>query len=171
MSNRSILSKQEIDQILQVAKQCVEQGKCVQQLLLVHVAGDRFLQMPLHLEGNADTKALQLLTIGASLQAQGQTPSEALLVCESWFVEPLKAPAARRFAPSQHPARQEAIVIVGRSADNLRYSQVIQPFTRDQANRPVWQPLLLAMYDELRTPQDGPSDILDALFEGFRAAA
>ena len=171
MSNRTILAKQEIDQIMQVAKQCAEQGGCVRQLVLLHVAGDQFLQMHLNLEGDADAKAVQLLTIGAGLYARGLTPSEALLVSESWIVNAQKAPAAMQFAPSQHPARQEAIVIVGRSADNRRYSQVIQPFMRDKANRPVWQPRFLATYDEPRTAQDGPTGVLDYLFAGIPAGA
>lgn len=171
MSKRSILSREEMGKILQVARDCMEKGHGVKQLLLVQVAGDRFLHMPLNLEGDADAKSVQLFTIGASLSAQGLTPTAALLLSESWFVKPLEAPAAMQFAPSKHPARQEAIIIVGRSADNRRYSQVIQPFTRDTRNRPVWQPLLLATYDEPRTPQDGPTGILDFLFDGSSATA
>lgn len=171
MSNRSILAKEEIDKIMQVARECAEKDQCVQQLLLLQVAGGRFLHMPLNLEGNADAKSVQLFTIGASLHAQGLTPSAALMVSESWFVMPLEAPAAMQFAPSKHPARQEAIIIVGRSADNTRYSQVIQPFTRDKRNRPIWQPLMLENYDEPRTPHDGPTGILDFLFDGSTATA
>ena len=171
MSNRSILAREEIDKIMQITKQCAEDGQPVEQLLLLQVASNRFLHMPLTLEGDADAKSVHLFTIGASLRAQGLTPSAALLLSESWFVKPLEAPAAMQFAPSKHPARQEAIIIVGRSADNRRYSQVIQPFTRDARNKPIWQPLLLATYDEPRTPQDGPTGILDFLFDGSSATA
>lgn len=171
MSKRSILSKQEIDKIMHAARECMENGNCLNQLLLLQVARDRFLHMPLNLKGDADAKSVQLFTIGASLHAQGLSPHAALLLSESWFVKPLEAPAAMQFAPSKHPARQEAIIIVGRSADNQRYSQVVQPFTRDMRNKPVWQPLLFATYDEPRTPGDGPIGILDLLFDGVAATA
>jgi hypothetical protein len=171
MSKRSILSREEIDKILKVARDCMENGQCLKQLLLIQVAGDRFLHMPIHLEGDADAKSVQLFTIGASLHAQGLTPTAALLLSESWFVKPLEAPAAMEFAPSKHPARQEAIIIIGRSADNKRYSQVIQPFTRDEREKPVWQPLLLEDYDEPRTSHDGPTGILDYLFDGVSATS
>ncbi len=171
MAKRSILAKQEIHDILQAAKQWMRNGQCLKQLLLVQVAGDRFLHMPVNLEGDADAKSVQLFTIGASLHSQGLTPIAALLLSESWFVMPLETPAAMEFAPSKHPARQEAIIIVGRSADNKRYSQVIQPFTRDEREKPVWQPLLLESYDEPRTSHDGPTGILDFLFDGVSATS
>jgi hypothetical protein len=171
MSKRSILVKPEIDKLLHVAKECIEHEQALQQMLFLHVAGDQLLQMPLTLTGDAEAKASQLLMMGRHLHERGLTPDEAVLLSESWFVEPWKVSAAMKFAPSKHPARQEAIVVVGRSADNRRYTQVIQPFTRDKTNRALWQPLLLAMYDEPRTPQDGPTGILDFFFEGIPARA
>lgn len=171
MSNRSILAKEEIDKIMRVAQDCMKKGQDAPQVLLLQVAGDRFLHMPLNLKGDADAKSLQLFTIGASLHAQGCIPIAALLISGSWFVKPLEAPAAMQFAPSKHPSRQEALIMIGRSADNKRYSQVVQPFTRDTRNRPVWQPPVVAMYDEPRTPHDGPTGILDFLFEGSTATA
>jgi hypothetical protein len=171
MSKRSILVKQEIDKLLQIAKQCAEQGHPIHQELILQVAGDQLLHMPLTLQGDAEAKASQFLVLGRQLHERGLAPCEAVLLCESWFVNVQTTPAALKFAPSEHPARQEAIVAIGRSADNRRYTQVVQPFTRDQANRPVWQPLPLAMYDEPRTAQDGPTGILDFLFEGIPASA
>lgn len=171
MSMRSILVKPEIDKLMQIAKQCAEHGHPFQQVLILHVAGDQLLYMPLTLQGDAEAKASQLLILGRQLYERGLTPSEAVLLCESWFVNMQEAPAAMEFAPSEHPARQEAIVAIGRSADNRRYSQVLQPFTRDKDNRPVWQPIPMAMYDEERESGDGPTGILDFLFEEIPASS
>ena len=171
MSERSILGKQEIDNFLLVAKRCAEQGYPVQQELFLHVPGDQVLHMSLTLQGDAEAKASQFLVLGRQLHERGLLPSEAVMLCEGWFVNTKEAPAAMKFAPSEHPARQEAIFAIGRSADNQRYTQVVQPFTRDKTNRPVWQPLLFATYDEPRAAQDGPTGILDFLFAGIPARA
>jgi len=169
MTQRSMLAKQEIDKLLAVAKRCAERGYAVGQILFLHVVDGRFLHMLLDFQGDAEAKAAQFLVLGRQLHEQGLMPLEAVMLSESWFVDAQKAPAALQLAPSQHPARQEAIVLIGRSADNRRYTQVVQPFTRDKSNKPVWQPLCLAAYDESRDALDGPTGILDFLFEGVAA--
>ncbi|MCC6168712.1 MAG: hypothetical protein IT329_15935 [Caldilineaceae bacterium] len=167
MTTTSILVKREIDRILQIARRCFDERCAMQTTLFVHVSGNERIAMPLVLPETYDKKALMFFALGHQLHERGLTPNEAVLLSESWFVGVQSAPAALKIPPSQHPSRQEAIVAIGRSADGSRYSQVVQPFTRDTENRPVWQPIPIAMYDEKRTGQDGPTGILDYLFEAI----
>jgi hypothetical protein len=171
MSIRSILIKQEIELMMQGARRAFENDGCLLPNLFLLSTGKELYSITLSLPDTAEQKALEFNLIRLQLQARGLSVHEAVLFSETWFVNAQDVPAVTQLAPSQHPARQEAIVAVGRSADNRRYSQVIQPFTRDKASRPVWQPVLLATYDEPRTAQDGPTGILDFLFDGVSATA
>lgn len=165
MTYSSILVKKMIDKMLHTARQNLEEDGSLQPTLFLHIAGDEILHMPLKLSDTFEKKARDFIILGRQLHERGLTPSEAVFFTESWFVNVQDAPAATKFAPSEHPARQEAIVAIGRTADNRRYTQVIQPFKWDKANRLVWLPIPLAMYDEERSSKNGPVGILDYLFE------
>ena len=58
---------------------------------------------------------------------------EAVFICESWL-----AAADSTVAPSEHPNRQEAIMITGRNRDNTKGVFATQVFTT-QDNRIIWQ--------------------------------
>ena len=165
MTTKTILGQRLGEAQLRAAKQHLEREGVLQPLLYVLIAGDTALEMPLTLPDTPEMKAKYFFGIGRQLDERGFQPREAVLVSESWFVAVQQAPAAIDFPPSKHPSRQEAIVLIGRSADNRRFTQVVQPFTRDKHNRPVWQAMPMAVYDETQTPDKGSAGLLDTFFE------
>ena len=171
MTTKSILVQEIIDENLRTARQNLEQDGLLQPVLFLHLAANDILVVPLTLPDTFEKKALFFFEMGRRLHEQGLQPSEAVFLSESWFLSVQEAPDAMKLPPSEHPSPQEAIVAVGRNADNSRYTQVVQPFTRDKHNRPVWQAILIAVYDEKQTPGNGSVSILDFLFEAIPASA
>ena len=165
MTNKTILVQKLVEAMLHSARWKLARDGGLQPVLYVLIVGDTALEMPLTLPDTSEMKAKYFFGIGRHLHERGLQPREAVLVSESWFVAVRQAPAAMDFPPSEHPSRQEAIVLIGRSADNRRFTQVVQPFTRDKQNRPVWQAMPMAVYDETQTPGKGSAGLLDYFFE------
>ena len=164
MTNKTILGQRLVEATLRSARQELEREGVLQPVLYVLIVGDTALEMPLTLPDTPELKAKYFFGIGRHLSERGLQPREAVLVSESWFVAVQQAPAAMDFPPSEHPSRQEAIVLIGRSADNRRFTQVVQPFTRDKHNRPVWQAMPMAVFDETQTPEQSSTGLLDHFF-------
>lgn len=57
---------------------------------------------------------------------------EAVFICESWIAPP------HGVAPSEHPGREEAIILVGRNRDNTKGVFAKQVFTTHD-NHISWQ--------------------------------
>jgi hypothetical protein len=102
--------------------------------------------------------------IGTRFRRLGQPIQAAVSLAESWVVLAQQAPAALRIPPSQHPSRQEALVVIGRNADNTRTTQVIQPFTRNATSKPVWSAPAIAVYNESVAKGHSAQSLLDELF-------
>ena len=170
MKSTSILAKAVVDAHLRTARQNLERDGFLQPALFLHLAGDQTLVMPLSLPKTSEQKASYFLHIGRYLVERGLVPSEALLLSESWWVAVQEAPAALEIPPSEHPSRRQAIILIGRSADNRRYAQVVQPYTRDAHKRPVWQPVQFAVYEEDKTAEFSSVGLLDYLFEAIPTA-
>ena len=139
----------------------------LQPRLYVHIAGDSTLEMPLCLPDAPEEKARYFFALGRQLHGRGLQPCEAVAVPESWIVNIQQAPAAMNFPTSQHPARQEAIVLIGRNTEGNRYSQVVQPLTRDKAKQPVWQPLMIANDHEPWASGHGAVGLLDYFIDAM----
>lgn len=117
--------------------------------------------------GPMDDPEFRIITIsalGKEFRSQGIHIVEAVMLFEGWYLS-AKAPDAHRTPPSQHPLRQEGLLIMGRNAANSRSTSVVQPFTRDDQNRPVWQELIVAEYNTPVTTSTRPIGLLDYLFE------
>lgn len=67
--------------------------------------------------------------------------------------------------PSQHPSRKEGISIVGRNSRETRFTQVLQPFSRDVDNQPIFGPLKEAKYNVPGDEEPRPSGLMDRLFD------
>ena len=171
MTRDSILTRSHISRMLADAKRGLVDDGCVPTRVFLRLADGEVQSVMLDMAETPEQRAHFLRLVGCRLQARGPALQEAVMVSEVWFVSPRHAPAAMKLAPSQHPAREEAIVIIGRSADNRRFTQVVQPFSRIEKNRPHWLPTPVAQYDEERSAQHGPVGILDCLFETIQAAA
>ena len=102
-------------------------------------------------------------SLGLSIRLAGDRIREALLVSEVWFVEPQEFKTLD-VAPSQHPARKEGISIVGRNSKGTRFTEVLQPFSRDKNNKPIFGPLKDAKYNVPGDDESRPSGLIDHLF-------
>ena len=169
MQKKSMLGKEYIERLLAIAKTNLKRdGRLAPVLFFKFTGGERTTCLPDLPEGSAERQAC-FADLGASLHRAGKTICEAVFLAEGWFVDVKKTGAALTVAPSQHPQRQEAIVIIGRDASGERLSSVIQPFTRRGEDRPVWEKLAMASYNT--TPETGlrTAGLLDCLFAANRA--
>lgn len=76
-----------------------------------------------------------------------------------------KAPDAHKFMPREHPLRQEAIMLVGRNAEETRQTQIVQTVKRDKKNEPVWGSYIVETYNEPMTENNKVGGLIDALFD------
>jgi hypothetical protein len=101
--------------------------------------------------------------LGQKLRAEEGSIKEAVLIVESWIVK-TTSPDWDKLAPSEHPAREEAIVILGRNEDKSLSMIAMQPFSRDKQGDPIWKEPTIS------TSDDGSGysykGILDNLFVG-----
>jgi hypothetical protein len=173
MAQSYILTKQFIDRIMAVARENVEQDGVLQPVLIVFPTDDRFrfTMLPVHLPDDAENRARYFAGIWRQMQKSGYKPLEVLFVTEGWFVNAQTAPNALRLSPRAHPCRQEALILVGRNADNTGHTHVVQPFTRDQNNHPVWDEPVVAAYNEPPESGSRASGLLDYLFASLAEKA
>lgn len=159
MSNKSILTKGELESILSEVRHQVSDNNMIP-VLFVHTESGEKLACPLSkLPGTPEEKSQYFLSIGASLRQNGTIVQEAISACESWYVKVDKS-SPMDVLPSEHPERQEAVVLVGRNADNTRSAYLIQPFTRNEVGGPVWQPVMFNIDKQVAT------GLLDWFFAG-----
>jgi hypothetical protein len=168
MKRTSILVKDEINHLLRVACEGAEQYGGFKTDLFVLTTDARRFWFPLPpLPARRKERAPYFLDIGTELYRNGWVPAEAVFLTAGWRVVGQKGLAAIDFAPSAGPSLEQALVAIGRSADNRRYTHVVQPFTLDKHNRLVWQAMAIADYDQPQTPGSGSTGLLDYLFEAI----
>jgi hypothetical protein len=159
MSNKSILTKEEFEALLTQIRQNMVDKNLGPVLLMHTVDGQRLACNLTKLPGTPEEKRQHLLAAGASLRQDGVMVKEAILICEAWFVKADKSSAVDTL-PSEHPERQEAVVLVGRNAESTHSTCAIQPFTRNENGKPVWQEVTL------HTDNEAGSGLLDWFFAG-----
>ncbi len=166
MENTSILDRPFVENILTTARHNLEMDGALVPMAFARLGDHLVVPVGLpDLPNDGDPKRMLLIGLGAKLRAQGQEINEAIMLVETWFVDGLKHPNAAKTRPSQHPARQEAIVVVGRNAANTRHTTVIQPFMRDDDNQPVWLPIPVADYNMSGANSMQAVGLLDFLFD------
>jgi hypothetical protein len=166
MDSTSILTKPVIDAWLRVAKRNLKKDGYLVSVLFAKLTNDRIATVNLgELTRAKDHQQKQLVMsmIGKKLRSEVGDFTEAVMIVEGWYVGG-QEPGALSIAPSQHPARQEAICIMARNASNTRTTSVIQPFTRDADNQPVWGKIPLAVYNASPGTSPAPMGLLDYLF-------
>ena len=160
----SLLTREFVESIIKIEKEAlIEHGALIAKLHILHHSGKTIMvglsQMPA--SGNKKRKMLQ--NLGMQLRAEDGSIKEALFIAESWMVKATN-PDCDKFAPSEHPAREEVIVIVGRNEEKSRSLMALQPFSRDRKGAPVWkEPLISISEDGSVLTYEG---ILDDLFIG-----
>jgi hypothetical protein len=160
----SLLVKDVLLEILEQARLNLEKdGSLIPTLFIRLHTGKEFIY-GVQLPDDSVRKCLMLRSIGRKIQEEHGSIQEAILLVETWYVDAHEAPNAAHYPPSQHPCRQEAITIIGRSEDNTRSATVIQTFTRDERNAPVWTEPHVNIVKP-GTKGAAAKGILDSLFE------
>lgn len=164
MSQSSLLTRAMLEPVLKTARRNLERDGCLAPFLFVQMSVAGLRLVPLGLPQTSEQKRRYLAHLGSSFCQHRQTISAAVMLTESWFVNVRANPVGPMAQPSKHPMREEAIIMVGRDANNARTTQVIQPFDRDAQNRPVWSKSLIAVYDEPVQTAGKSRNLLDYLF-------
>lgn len=127
--HRSLLTQTHIDKLL--ARVCQNKEDDRQLMPVVFLANGtkdlRILPLP-DLAADAGARRAQFYALGK----QFPDTSEAVFICESWIAPP------HGVAPSEHPGRQEALMLSGRNRDNTKGVFAKQVFTTD-GERINWQ--------------------------------
>ncbi len=164
MQPLSILTQGVLEPLLRTARQNLARDGFLIPFLLVKFAATVPVIVPLDLPTTPEQKQRYFRQLGLQFGRGGQLMQAAVMLSESWFVNAQQAPAASRFLPSAHPCRQEAIMMVGRNADNTRATHVIAPFVRAGNHQPVWGAYPIAVYDEPVKAAGKSIGLLDYLF-------
>ena len=160
----TILTEENLRKFIAMEKRLLMQdGSLSPRLLVVNGSGERTMIGLADLPSDSDVKAMMLRAIGLKLRTEHGGIREALFIAESWMTTS-KAPGSGKIPPSQHPAREEIILIVGRNEDRSRTAFAIQPFSRDDNEQPIWkEPTITLSQEQGKLTFDG---ILDELFIG-----
>ena len=161
----SILTQEFVEPILAVTKEFLKYNDHLGPALFLRMENEERSIVPLthfdDLKSMAERKEY-FISLGLSIRLSGMRIREAILVSEVWYVEPeedaLDAP------PSKHPKRKEAISIVGRDSEGVRFIHVLQPFSRDDQNFPVYEAVEADFNVEF---EEGnyPTSLIDHLFD------
>lgn len=132
----SLLSKESIEKVLNGARENLSQDGHVAPVLLVRFeSGEERAVFLRHFPEVSGRKWAYLARLGVALRRTEGKFQEAVLVTESWFVQPKgEEQDLGQSAPSEHSDRREAIFVAGRDADKSRFSLVLQPFGRRLAD-------------------------------------
>lgn len=162
----SILAQGFVEFVLDQAKEGIRVHGHLEPALFLRVESGERMIVPLtlleHLETTGE-KQEYFAALGLSARLAGHRVREALLVSEVWYVRPEED--TLNVAPSRHPKRKEAIVIVGRDAQGALLSHVIQPFGRGTQNQPVFEPLAVAEYSVSPEEEYQVTSLVDYLFD------
>lgn len=166
MTNRSIMNKRNMNVLMHSAKRALTDDASIVSRVVILTAADLVCNAILKLSDFTENKARYWASAGRRLREYGHQPFEAVLICKSeWIKDVQDIPAATKVTLGWLPQDHEAIVAIGRSADNHRLSQVIQPYKWDKVNSLVWLPSPLATYNTARGIGDRFIPILDYLLE------
>lgn len=158
LSNEALLA------ILEDGREVLETKGSLLSVLFIELNNGKCSMSPVKMPGNSELKYRMFHAIGKAIRSQKGAIKDAVLLCETWIVNAQEAPDATKYMPSQHPCRYEAIMIIGRNADKTRSVSVIQKFTRDEHNAPVWSEPEITMADSF-TKGVVAKGLLDALFD------
>ena len=134
----TLLSKESINTHIKFARDTfIEQGYLSVQFVIKFYSG---LIVPIVFEdypSEPDKKAAAMRALCKKLRTQYGSIKEAIFFAEAWVAKNT-SPDFAEIPPSQHPDREEAIVITGRDDDNSNSVLVVQRFSRNEANEPIW---------------------------------
>ena len=121
----SLLTHSMVNDLLARACQNKEKDQQVEPMLfLVNDSKDLRILPLLDLAADADARRAQFYALGR----QFPDTREAVFICETWFVTADRTVDAFKVAPSDHPSRQEAIILAGRNRSNTQSIAIVKPF-------------------------------------------
>jgi hypothetical protein len=163
----SILSQEFVEPILTVTKEFLRYHHHLGPALFLRMEdGDQGVIPLAYLDdlSTIEERREYFASLGLSIRLAGSKIREALFVSEVWYVEPEEFNTLD-VAPSQHPSRKEGISIVGRNGDGTRFTEVLQPFSRDVNNQPIFGLLKDAKYNVPLDEESRPTGLMDCLFD------
>jgi hypothetical protein len=163
----SILSQEFVEPILTVTKEFLRYHHHLGPALFLRMEdGDQGVIPLAYLDdlSTIEERREYFASLGLSIRLAGSKIREALFVSEVWYVEPEEFNTLD-VAPSQHPSRKEGISIVGRNGDGTRFTEVLQPFSRDVNNQPIFGLLKDAKYKVSLDEESRPTGLMDRLFD------
>jgi hypothetical protein len=163
----SILSQEFVEPILTVTKEFLRYHDRLGPALFLRMEDGEQGVIPLAYLDDLRTieeRREYFASLGLSIRLAGSKIHEALFVSEVWYVEPEELKGLD-VPPSQHPNRKEGISIVGLNNEGTRFTQVLQPFSRDINKQPIFGPLKDAKYNVPLNDQSRPTGLMDHLFE------
>jgi len=132
---RSLLTRSMVEDLLRTARRLKEEQQQLMPLLLYTNSTGKGNLLPLpDLAADAEGRRAQFFALGKRLP----DVTEAVYICEAWFLVPDRTADAFKVAPREHPCRQEAIIISGRNRTNSKSVFAIQPFSQ-KGKRISWQ--------------------------------
>lgn len=159
-----LLTREWLEENIKFEKTFLEEGRSsFAKVIIRFYSGEGIVVYLPDLPSDGNEKRRILFNLGIKLRAENGSIKEALFISEAWMVKST-SPDHDKIAPSEHPARMEVIVIVGRNEDNTRSVVALQPFDRDSNGAPVWKELDISISDD----ESGLKfkGILDNFFEG-----
>jgi len=163
-SGESILAQEFVETILTAAQENLKEHGYLSPVLFLHLESGERLVSILPLPDTPEEKQMYFTDLGLAIRQAGQRIHEAVFASEAWYVEVKEESDAFNVAPSQHPERREAITIVGRDALRTRFTFLVQPFSRDSQNQPVFEPVEMTRYNVPADEDYQPVGLIDHLF-------
>ena len=163
----SILGQEFVETVLTAARLNLERDGALHPVLFLQLESRE--QMVMLLKEFPDTvgeRQEYFTALGMALSHTGRRIDEAVFVSEAWYVGMEEGRTEFDVAPSQHPQRREAIVVMGRDAKRTRLTHVLQPFQRGDQNQPIFDQRVM---EEYNIPADGFPQVVglvDHLFAG-----
>lgn len=161
----SILNRDFVETVLVNAQENLKDHGHLVPVLFMHFESGQRAISTLSLPDTVEERREHFSQIGESIRQGGKAIREALFVTQAWYVRADEQPSPLDLPLSQHPGRTEMITIVGRNAQATRATLLLQPFSRDEANRPVFRTADLAQYDESSDADYRPLGLIDHLFD------
>lgn len=150
--------------LLEVGRKNLEEAGYLQPMLFIQLSNGEGIVTPLKMPDESNKKYRMFYALGKQIRSKFGSIQNSVTLLETWAVYANEAPDAMKYPPSQHPCRREAIVLIGRNADKSRSAIVIQTFTRDEHNAPVWSEPKVMISD---SGEEGvvAEGFIDALFD------
>ncbi len=167
--SESILAQPFVETVLQAARVNLERDGALHPVLFLQLESSE--QMVMLLKEFPDTveeRQEYFTALGMALPHTGRRIDEAVFVSEAWYVGMEEGRTEFDVAPSQHPQRREAIVVMGRDAARTRLTHVLQPFHRGDQNQPIFDQRAMEEYNIPADQFPQAVGLVDYLFDGER---